>query len=1026
MEPVAQAAAEAVNRLLIQLRAYVASEPSSRDKAERPWTSDIAVVFDTETAVDPSQRLRFGSYQVRHRGGLLERGLFYADDAPAADVAALRAYFREMGATEAGERLRLLSRAEFVEEVIFKWGYEDRGLIVGFNLPFDISRIATGHTYAKGSMQGGFSFELAPRRPNIRVKHLSRRAAFIDFAGKDGDDKRPDHGLFLDVKTLSAALTGQSHTLEGLAELLKTAPKSPLDDYGGELTPEKISYCLNDTEVTWQCFAKLAGRFEAFGLTRTELYDLYSEASLGKAYLQTMGVQPWRRAQRDFPPELIGQIMSTYYGGRAEVHIRREIVPVLHCDFLSMYPTVCTLMGLWRFVIAKGMSWSDATADVRAIVEATDLRALQDPQTWLQLHCIVQVQPDDDVFPVRAQYAPDQPATIGVNYLTSREPMWFTLADVLAAKLLGAKAPKILSAIRFSALDPQAGLQPVQLAGVQLDPAKDDFYRSLINLRRKVQRREEDAAPADKPGLKAEQQGLKILANSTSYGIFVELNVRRLDRPKDVQLFDFRGVAQTIRARKVEDTGRYYHPLLASLITGAARLMLACAERNALDEGLDWAFCDTDSLSIANTAGLGDADFMARVARVRAWFEPLNPYDVKGSILQLEKYNYPEGQHGNEEVLRPLWCIAISAKRYALFDRDVDGAPVIRKGSAHGLGHMLPPYDDPDRTRMGRISVQLWQQDLWCEIIRAHDLGRPNRPDFSQLENIDGAAATRYAVTNQTMLAWFKGYNAGIAERDRVRPFNFLLTYQPKSKVEMMAMNPADELAGWGKRQPKPASRYSSDLINDRPEVFDRASGAHIPWGWLKTYRRALARHHLHSETKFLGGEDDAHGTLRRRHVHVLAAMPIGKEADNLDEREALGEEEEVLIWDALGSRQRLRSDIIQTIEEHQISDAKLCREAAVSHRTARALREGRRVALPSLARLAQAAEAIRLAAEASSRREADWYQLAQALSAELGSGNKLAAQLGVSGGYLHRVLTRQKPLSEALIERLRSIRPPS
>jgi len=1020
MEPVAEASEQSVDRLLIQLRAYVEGRAPSKRKTGRVWSSGVAVIFDTETRTDPSQRLRFGTYQIREDGELIERGLFHADDATGADVAALRAYFQTMPATEAGETLRLLSRAEFVEEVIFKWGYEVRGLIIGFNLPFDLSRLATAHTYAKGSMRGGFSFILAPRRPNIRIKHLSRRAAFIEFAGKDGDNKRPDRGLFLDVKTLGAALTGQSHSLQSLTQLLKTTPKSPLDAYDGDLTPDMINYCLNDTQATWECFAELARRFAGFGLAQTELHDLYSEASLGKAYLQTMGVQPWRLAQPDFPPELIGQIMSTYYGGRAEVHIRREIVPVIHCDFLSMYPTVCTLMRLWRFVIAEGMTWADATANVREFIDRCDLATLQDPDTWQQLHCIVQVRPDGDVFPVRAQYSPDQPATIGVNHLTSREPMWFTLADVLAAKLLGGKCPEVVAAVRFSPKKPQAGLRSVQLAGAQLNPEVDDFYESLINLRREVQGREAAAPAAEKPGFKAEQQGLKILANSTSYGIFVELNVRQLDRPRSVRMHDFRGHAQTISAKKIEETGRYYHPLLASLITGAARLMLACAERNTTNAGLDWAFCDTDSLSIANTAGLTEGEFIRRVERVRAWFAPLNPYAAKGSILQLEKYNFPEDRPSDPDALRSLSCLAISAKRYVLFDRGSDGRPVIRKGSAHGLGHLLPPHPDPDPSRVGRIGVHLWQENLWCEIIRAHDEGRPDRPDFTKLAGLGEPAATRYAVTNQTMLAWFKGYNGLVPEIDRVRPFNFLLTFQPKSKVEMIANDAAEALARWGRRQLKPASRYSSDTTKDRPDVFDRASGEAIPWEWLKTYGRALVRHHLHSENKFLGGEDNARGVLQRRRVHVLAAMAIGKETDNLEEREALGEDDdEPLVWDASTSRRQLREDIIGTVEELAISDAELAREGHVSHRTARLLREGGSVPLPALIRLAQVAEALRQNAEARRQQKVDWLAYARALSKELGSGNKLAGELGISGGYLHRVLTAQKPVTSALIRRL-------
>ena len=74
-----------------------------------------------------------------------------------------------------------------------------------------------------------------------------------------------------------------------------------------------------------------------------------------------MGVRPFREVQPDFPAHLIGKILSAYFGGRAEVRWRREIRQVLYCDFLSMYPTVCTLMGLWRFVTDKGVEWSDST-----------------------------------------------------------------------------------------------------------------------------------------------------------------------------------------------------------------------------------------------------------------------------------------------------------------------------------------------------------------------------------------------------------------------------------------------------------------------------------------------------------------------------------------------------------------------------------------------------------------------------------------------------------------------------------------
>ena len=54
----------------------------------------------------------------------------------------------------------------------------------------------------------------------------------------------------------------------------------------------------------------------------TPLSRILSEASIGKAYLKQMNIRPWHELQPDAPKELNGLIMSTYFGGRAEVHLR--------------------------------------------------------------------------------------------------------------------------------------------------------------------------------------------------------------------------------------------------------------------------------------------------------------------------------------------------------------------------------------------------------------------------------------------------------------------------------------------------------------------------------------------------------------------------------------------------------------------------------------------------------------------------------------------------------------------------------
>jgi hypothetical protein len=44
------------------------------------------------------------------------------------------------------------------------------------------------------------------------------------------------------------------------------------------------------------------------------LRPLPSSASIAKAYLREMGIQPWLTARPDFPAEMLGYAMSAFYG----------------------------------------------------------------------------------------------------------------------------------------------------------------------------------------------------------------------------------------------------------------------------------------------------------------------------------------------------------------------------------------------------------------------------------------------------------------------------------------------------------------------------------------------------------------------------------------------------------------------------------------------------------------------------------------------------------------------------------------
>jgi hypothetical protein len=786
-----EASRDSVDHLIVSLRAYVTRAPTKAKKSkgeekrgQRPAgkkqfppripPSDWVLVFDCETRTKPDQRLRFGAYQLRNKGRLFERGAFYEPEVLSAeDLTVLSEVVAEELETSDGERVRLLTRDQFVDQVFYGSGRDVGAQIVGFNLPFDISRLAIDHASARRSMRGGFSFKLSEKegRANVAVKHLSQKAALIRFTGEKPEETEdeaeeiepdalhesevpadPDRGYFVDVKTLAAALTSGSHSLASLSALLDVpTKKTESEEHGGPLTAEYVRYGLRDVQTTWECFDVLMRRFATFGLDETGPYDLYSEASLGKAYLKTMKIARWRDCQPRFPPQIIGQILSAYYGGRAEVHIRRKIVPVIHCDFLSMYPTVCTLMGLWHFVRARGVIFREDTDRVRALVEVPReelAEQLRRKPIWSELKALVQVAPSRDLFPIRAKYPDAKTANIGLNELSSDDPIWFTLADVLAAKVLTGRTPTILKAIRFDPKGKQAGLRPVVVAGETIDPSTHDFYRQLIIHRNKLKEDAKSASGATKAALESDQQAIKILANATSYGIFVELNVEDYKTAKTMIANGAEGQPLKFRSRSFEKPGQYFHPLLGTLITGAARLMLALAERRVQQvEGLDWAFCDTDSIAIANVGDLPLEEFKAKALGVHEWFGDLNPYGERRSILQLEKVNFPPGKDGDLATLDPPLCLAVSAKRYVLFNRK-DGQPIIRKASGHGLGHLLAPYDEPPkerRARIKRIGVPLWQEDLWKEVIRAAESETPDQAHFLDMKGFDAPAASPYS-----------------------------------------------------------------------------------------------------------------------------------------------------------------------------------------------------------------------------------------------------------------------------------------
>lgn len=914
----------------LSLRVY--SERTDREPRSgslyvtRGWVQDV-LILDTETTTDQVQRLKFGSW--RHciwddAGGLqcIEEGIIFADDLPTRDPAGfalLKKYVRMHRADVAPgvhkKRLKLMSRTEFLYEVFYHLAFRARALVVGFNLPFDLTRLVGTWGEARGKYYGGFSCVLWQRRdgetgelrerawyPRLWFKVINSKLSFLQFVSPrqldpldadqtDNGKKYVYGGAFLDLRTLTFALTSASHSLASACEAFKVEHgKQPAVEHGA-ITADYIDYNRRDVLATAELLVAVRRVFDAHPVVMNPC-KAFSPASVSKSYMRELGVARPRVQFSGFPKEIYGITMNGFYGGRAEAGIRNTPVPVVHTDFTSMYPTVGALCGTWDVITAEELAVEDYTAEASRLVSEATLERYMTRDPWRELLWFAEIEPDDDILPVRANYDRASEVTnIGVNHLTSDQPLWYAGPDLIAAKISGDKAPRIRRAIVLRPRGKQGGLQPVTFpGGARIDPVHQDFFRAIIEQRKTTEAN--TSIPEEER--KVASQALKILANAGSYGIYVEMNAEDLPKGEaaPVKVFSM-GRSFDTPVPHPEEAGEYFFAPIAVLVTAAARLMLALLEKHVIDAGGAYAFCDTDSMAIVATkrGGLVPCEggphrtrdgkpavralSWEQVHHIRKRFVALNPYNhhaVPGSILRAEAANFD-----SRGKPRKLFAYVISAKRYCLYS-DVRGQVVIVKGSEHGLGHLLAP-DGIEGD---------WIAEIWAYIVnKTLSRGRRVPAFFKQ------AALSRITISSPHVLRPFTEAQPAIPFQDRIRPMNFILS----ASVHRVGGPPNVDLSrfhllhSYTKDRAALLEALWTDLYSGREyrvttehfTVPDRVR--------IQSFGDVIAEYETHPESKSAGANGErcdrsTKGLLQRRHLRVERIRLVGKESNRLEDVE--------------------------------------------------------------------------------------------------------------------------------------------
>jgi hypothetical protein len=848
---------------------------------ELPWRANTfyerVLCYDTETTTAFTQRLLFGVFRNYIHDELLQEGLLLGDSVSDEEVDVARAYAGAKG-------LPIYSRPEFIETIFYPEVYVQGALCIGFNLPFDLSRIAVQANAGKGKHRSTFRFKLSYRvdLPDLRIESISSRAAFIQFAPKMKlqDWEKPFFaGRFLDLSTLSSALTGEKHSLRSAAFTFKTEHKKSKVDSLGRITNEMIDYGRNDVLVTWELFEKLRAEYIKYPFATLEnerkhragkvpITKLYSTASVAKATLRLMGFAPSFERFKSLDPRVLGFAMSAYFGGRSEVRTRRINVPVKVVDFTSMYPSCFILMNLQELLAAKEIRSRDVTADVSDLLQSLSLDDLYDPRLWLKFRCIVRLRPNGDTLPVRMRLSADDPYAITVTPFRSNADRWYSLGDVIAARILGNTVPVIEEALEFYGDGRQERLQPVDMLGVTLDPG-EQVFKTVVEQRQ----RHKD----DNPAL---AQSLKILANSGAYGIYAELNVAPSTKKDEPQTGTwFSDVGPISGETHEERPGRFFNPIISSLVTGSARLALAMVEAEVAARGGTFCFADTDSLGIiagANPASevpcISDHDVTAIIERINR----LNPYDTRivPNLLKLEYANVPS-----------LRCWAVSAKRYVLFTRTPKNQLRIVKASESGLGATL---GRTEHEGVGKLARRMWLGVLIQELKISYDATRAGRVEALTDFRTPMRRALPISKPHIYKARGFARANKHKSYDFKIKPFGFLQAVSPAIETGNRSVQP---IAPFERGLPESKMLPWTDYKRGDPVVLDWDGNYHAGTVSVTRLDEFIDDYARHPESKAAGpdgkpADEETRGLLGGLHLTGGSPRRIGKEVDRLDEDE--------------------------------------------------------------------------------------------------------------------------------------------
>jgi hypothetical protein len=673
--------------------------------------------------LDYNKTCEYGTCIILVNQKITKSIIFHSDDAKQSDIVKIQNASRKNNVT-------VVSRKEFVEKTFFPYVQKARAKCIGFGLPFILSRLATDVTYSTRH-PNGFSFTISekPKIPDLIIKSIDSKSQFIEFTKTFRKKRKTPYyrGCFVDCKTFGFVLTNNSYLRDSILADFDCPKHITLNK---TISKDNIQSSINNVLTIYSLYNKLVKRYEIFCLNKME-NKLFSPASIGIADLEKIGIKPFLKQNKNFSKEMLGKILSTYFGARVEA--RKINIPTLTTilDFASMYPTLFVLFEMYSLLIAEKISYHNTTETTQEFLDKITINQINEPKTWKNMLTICKIIPDNEILPVRSDYSKNI-LNVGLNHLKSNDgtALGFTLPDLIASKLLTGKTPKIIEAITFFPQGVQSGLKDIEILPGIILKKDEDLFKKLIEARFAIKKQ-----PQTKESDQI-QKILKIIANSTCYGKFIQLNTKNTISEKKVTVYGLDTFDTD--TYKIENPAKFFHPIISIFLTAGSRLILAAAEHLLEQNNGHMMYCDTDSVFVSPDHAKLIQDF----------FRPLNPYSEEMEMFKIQE------EEGRE--LKDVWCLAFSSKRYAVYEYQNDTITIL-KYSNHALGHYLGI--DP--------------KEFWYDMILLWYHPEKESEIISKYET--KYAMSELMVSQYSFLKSFDGVNQGKPYSKRIKPYDAIL-----------------------------------------------------------------------------------------------------------------------------------------------------------------------------------------------------------------------------------------------------------